>query len=240
MREIVLDTETTGLDPADGHRIVEIGCIELANHFPSGRTFHHYLNPQRAVPSDAAKIHGLEDAFLADKPKFSKIAAELIDFIGNAKIVAHNAAFDLSFLNAELKRAALPVLAAERMIDTLEIARIKLPGAKHTLDALVSRYKIKAGKRSVHGALLDAGLLAEVYLELIGGRQTSLISLMAGPIVDAADRVIVAARQRPEPRLFTITDAELAAHRAAVEAIGAGSIWRKWTKELTTRAPSSV
>ena len=174
MREIVFDTETTGLDPQTGDRLVEIGCIEIVNRIPTGASFHAYFNPQRDMPMEAERVHGLSAAFLADKPLFAERTQELLDFIGDAPLVAHNAQFDFGFLNFELQACELAPISLERMIDTLAIARKRHPGAKHTLDALCSRYGVDRSHRVLHGALLDAELLAQVYVELMGGRQIGL------------------------------------------------------------------
>src|SRR6478736_5957839 len=174
MREIVLDTETTGLDPLDGHRLVEVGCVELVNRIPSGHTFHAYFNPERGMPAEAFGVHGLSEQFLKDKPFFVETADDLIAFLGDAPLVIHNAAFDLGFLNAELERAGRPLIARERLVDTLLIARRKHPGGSNRLDDLCVRYAIDNSRRTKHGALLDAELLAEVYVELIGARQANL------------------------------------------------------------------
>ena len=174
MREIVFDTETTGLDPLTGDRMVEIGCIEIVNRIPTGATFHAYFNPQRDMPMEAERVHGLSAAFLSDKPLFSERAQELLDFLGDAPLVAHNAQFDFGFLNFELQACQLAIVGHDRMIDTLAIARKRHPGAKHTLDALCSRYGVDRSHRVLHGALLDAELLAQVYVELSGGRQIGL------------------------------------------------------------------
>ena len=171
MREIVLDTETTGLDPQDGHRIVEIGAVELYNHVPTGNVYHQYINPLISMPDQAFAIHGLSDEFLSDKPKFSKIAKEFLDFIGSAKLVIHNAAFDIKFINAELKSIDEEEITFDRATDTLAIARKKFPGSPASLDSLCRRFKIDNSARVVHGALLDSQILAEVYLELVGGKQ---------------------------------------------------------------------
>ena len=180
MREIVLDTETTGLNPKSGDRIVEIGCLELVNHVPTGETFHVYLNPERDMPAEAERVHGLTPEFLADKPLFAEIAEQLLAFIADAPLVAHNATFDLGFINAELERLGQTLIPAHRTIDTVEIARRKFPGAQASLDALCRRFQIDTTHRTKHGALLDAELLAHVYLELIGGREPGLI-LDSGP-----------------------------------------------------------
>ena len=174
MREIVLDTETTGLDPFTGHRVVEIGCIELVNCISTSATFHVYLNPERDMPAEAEAIHGLSSAFLSDKPKFADMAESLLEFLGDAKLVIHNAGFDLSFLNAELDRLKLPPIGRDRVVDTLALARRRHPGGPNKLDDLCTRYGIDNSRRTKHGALLDAELLAEVYAELVGGRQARL------------------------------------------------------------------
>ena len=171
MREIVLDTETTGFDPETGDRIVEIGGVELYNHVATGRTYHQYINPERSMPAEAFEVHGLGDDFLSDKPKFAQIGQDFVDFVGDARLVIHNAAFDMKFLNAELRWMGLPALPMERAIDTLGMARKKFPGSPATLDALCRRFNIDNSARTLHGALLDSEILAEVYLELIGGRQ---------------------------------------------------------------------
>ena len=174
MREIVFDTETTGLDPLSGDRLVEIGCVEMVNRVATGRTFHAYFNPQRDMPMEAERVHGLSTAFLADKPLFADMAAELLDFLGDDPLVAHNAQFDFGFLNAELTAAGHAPVSLERMVDTLALARRRHPGAKHSLDALCSRYGVDRSHRVKHGALLDAELLAQVYVELTGGHQIGL------------------------------------------------------------------
>jgi len=195
MREIVFDTETTGLSPTDGHRLVEIGCVELINKVETGRHFHAYFNPGRAMPSEAEAVHGLSAVFLSDKPLFAEKAAELIDFIGEAPLVAHNAAFDFGFLNWELSTCGLAVIDMARMIDTLALARARHPGAKHSLDALCTRYGIDRSHRIKHGALLDAQLLAQLYVELSGGRQIGL-SLKAETVVEARTLVAVSIGSR--------------------------------------------
>jgi DNA polymerase-3 subunit epsilon len=230
MREIVFDTETTGLDPKTGDRIVEIGAIELYNHIPTGRSFHRYLNPERPVPSAAVLIHGLEDAFLRDKPLFAAIADELMEFFGDANLIAHNASFDVAFLNAEFARLGKGTLGDDRIIDTLMLARRKHPGSPASLDALMARYAIDASRRTLHGALLDAELLADVYIELIGGRQAALI---LGGEPNAPTLTIAAPRSaaidaRATERRFTISAEEIAAHRAAIAGIGDKAIWLKY------------
>src|SRR5277367_3370137 len=199
MREIVFDTETTGLDPFQGDRMVEIGCIELVNRFPTGKTFHYYFNPERDMPEQAFKVHGLSIDFLKDKPLFAERVDELIAFLGDdAALVAHNAMFDLGFLNAELERAGRGAVSRERMIDTLVIARRKHAGGSNRLDDLCERYAIDNSRRTKHGALLDAELLAEVYVELIGARQPQLIlSQAAAPVQGAGEAIVL--RERPAP-----------------------------------------
>jgi DNA polymerase III subunit epsilon len=227
MREIVFDTETTGLDPLQGDRLVEIGCIELVNRYPTGKTFHWYFNPQRDMPESAFKIHGLSSEFLKDKPLFADKVDELIAFLGDAPLVAHNAMFDLGFLNAELERAGRPLVNRERMIDTLVIARRKHPGGSNRLDDLCLRYAIDNSHRTKHGALLDAELLAEVYLELIGARQGSLVLAQAAT-PRASAGAVVTVRERPAPLAVTVTDEEHAAHRRFVGTLGEGAIWRDY------------
>jgi DNA polymerase III subunit epsilon len=187
MREIVFDTETTGLSFAGGDRLVEIGCLELINRVETGRTFHAYVNPERPMAAEAQAVHGLSDVFLSDKPCFHAIVVDLLEFLGDAPLVAHNAGFDFSFLNGELKKCGHPEVHRERMVDTLMLARTRHPGAKHTLDALCSRYGIDRSHRVLHGALLDAQLLAQVYVELTGGRQIGL-----GLVAEVAEVEIVA------------------------------------------------
>ncbi len=190
MREIVLDTETTGFKPEEGHRVIEIGCVELINHLPSGQTRQWYINPEREVPEDAVRVHGITTAFLADKPLFREIAVEFLDFMADSPLIAHNATFDVNFLNAELKRLALPGVAPGRtVIDTVQLARQKFPGAGASLDALCKRFGIDNSGRSLHGALLDSTLLAEVYLELLGGRQTGFTLASPGTVAQTQTRI---------------------------------------------------
>jgi DNA polymerase-3 subunit epsilon len=228
LREIVLDTETTGLDPAEGHRIVEIGCVELFNHVPTGRVLHHYLNPDRDVPEGAAAVHGLTLSFLADKPRFGDIASELDAFIGEACIVAHNAGFDLAFLNAERARIGLAPVGADRICDTLLIARQKYPGAQNSLDALCRRFSIDLSERGKHGALLDCKLLASVYVELMGGHQARFELVRENVSTGASEGPRIPARQRPAPLGPRITDAELDAHMAFVATLGDKAIWLRY------------
>jgi DNA polymerase III subunit epsilon len=228
IREIVFDTETTGLDPYQGHRLVEIGCIELVNRFPSGKTFHRYLNPERDVPAEAVAIHGLSGEFLKGKPLFAEIAGDLLAFIGEAPLVAHNAAFDLGFLNAELDRVQHPAIARDRLVDTLMLARRKYPGGANRLDDLCVRFGIDNSRRTKHGALLDAELLAEVYLELIDARQAQL-GLVAATAVPAAMRPAGGAIWlRPIALVPRLTDADRAAHRVLIAELGAKAIWNDY------------
>ena len=227
MREIVLDTETTGLDPFQGHRLVEVGCVELINRIPSGQTFHVYLNPERAMPAEAFGIHGLSDEFLKDKPLFAHVADELLSFIGEAPLVMPNEAFDIGFLNAELDRLGRRPIGRERMIDTLLLARRKHAGVSNRLDDLCARYAIDSSRRTKHGALLDAELLAEVYVELIGARQAQLgLSQSAMPAQSSGEAIIV--RERPLPLAARVTDEERAAHREFVASLGENAIWRDY------------
>jgi DNA polymerase-3 subunit epsilon len=228
MREIVFDTETTGLDPLQGDRMVEIGCIELVNRFPSGKTFHCYFNPERDMPDPAFKVHGLSVDFLKDKPLFAHKVEELIEFLGDAPLIAHNAMFDLGFLNAELERAKRGAVARERLVDTLMLARRKHPGGSNRLDDLCARYKIDNSKRIKHGALLDAELLAEVYVELIGARQANLglAEAVSGGGETRVTAIVI--RERPQPLTPRIAAEELEAHRAFIAAMGEAAIWRKY------------
>jgi DNA polymerase-3 subunit epsilon len=227
MREIVFDTETTGLDPIQGDRLVEIGCIELINRFPTGKTFHCYFNPERDMPKSAFDVHGLSLDFLKDKPLFVHKVEELMDFMGDAPLVAHNAMFDLGFLNCELERAGRAAVTRERMIDTLLLARRKHPGGSNRLDDLCLRYAIDNSRRAKHGALLDAELLAEVYVELIGARQAQLVLAQAAAPVRALDDSIIV-RERPSPLVPRLTAEERAAHRSFVATLGEGAIWRDY------------
>jgi DNA polymerase-3 subunit epsilon len=224
MREIVIDTETTGLDPLQGHRMVEVGCIELVNRFPSGRTFHRYLNPERDVPAEACEVHGLTNEFLRDKPFFPEIADDLLAFIGDAPLVAHNALFDLGFVNAELDRCAKAQIPRDRLVDTLMLARRRHPAGPNGLDHLCARYGIDNSRRTKHGALLDAELLAEVYVELIGGRQASLILVEAGHGASSTGSGAIVL-PRPVPLAPRLTEDELKAHAAFIERFREKAIW---------------
>jgi DNA polymerase-3 subunit epsilon len=226
MREIVFDTETTGLDPGAGHRLVEIGCIELLNAIPTGQVFHRYVDPQRDMPEEAFKVHGLSAAFLTGKPLFGDIAADLVDFLGDAKLVAHNAEFDLRFLNAELTTHGHPPIAPDRIVDTLALARRRHPGVSNSLDALCGRYGIDVSRRTKHGALLDAEFLAEVYAELMGGRQAALVLVSASAA--ARPRAGLVAQPRPEPRAVAVSAAEVDAHARFVGTLGPKAIWQQY------------
>jgi DNA polymerase-3 subunit epsilon len=228
MREIVLDTETTGLDPLRGDRLVEIGCVEIFNRMPTGQTFHRHLNPERDMPAEAFAVHGLSSAFLADKPLFAHVVEEFLEFIADAPLVIHNASFDISFINAELDRIKRQAISRERLVDTLLLARRKHPGVSNRLDDLCSRYAIDNSRRTKHGALLDAELLAEVYIDLIGARQSQLI-LASETRESRAERAgDTPRRQRDTPLLPRITDADREAHRAFVATLGDKPIWNEF------------
>jgi DNA polymerase-3 subunit epsilon len=229
MREIVLDTETTGLDPFLGHRVVEIGCIELVNCISTSATFHVYLNPERDMPAEAEAIHGLSSAFLADKPKFADVAESLVEFLGDAKLVIHNAGFDLSFLNAELDRLKRPPIARDRVVDTLALARRRHPGGPNRLDDLCARYGIDNSRRTKHGALLDAELLAEVYAELVGGRQARFSLDRERTAVRAV--TVASAKERPAPLSPRLTPDEANSHRKLLATLGTNSVWRDYLAE---------
>lgn len=230
MREIVLDTETTGFEPTEGHRIVEIGAVELFNHMPTGRTYHQYINPKRMMPKEAFEVHGLGDDFLRDKPLFAAIAPAFLDFIADAPLVIHNASFDMKFLNAELTAANFTPLPASRAVDTLLIARKKFPGSPASLDALCRRFSIDNSMREKHGALLDSEILAEVYLELVGGRQPDFALATAAQNTateSAATGQGWRPRARPTPLVGRLTPEETAAHTAFVAKMGDAAIWLK-------------
>jgi DNA polymerase III subunit epsilon len=228
MREIVLDTETTGLDPGQGHRLVEVGCIELLNRIPTGATFHAYLNPDRDVPAEAFAIHGLSTEFLKGHRRFIEIADEFLAFIGDAPLVIHNAGFDHSFLCAELKRAERILIARERLVDTLLLARRKNPAGPNRLDDLCARYGIDNSRRTKHGALLDAEILAEVYVELIGARQAQLGLAESGERRTNGAEGIAVARGRPEKLAPRLSEAELTAHREFVAGLGENVLWQNY------------
>ena len=226
MREIVLDTETTGLNPDAGDRIVEIGGVELFNHVATGRNFHVYINPQRDMPQEAFAVHGLSTAFLSDKLVFKAVAEDFLAFVGDAKLVIHNASFDMRFLNAELGWAGLRTLPRTQAIDTLDIAKRRFPGANNTLDALCRRFGVDNSGREKHGALLDSELLAEVYLELMGGRQPDLTLAVAvrGETRGSAEWMVP---PRPRPLAPRLTEGEALAHARMVESLGPEALWLK-------------
>ncbi len=235
MREIVIDTETTGLDPANGHRIVEIGCVELFNAIPTGQTFHEYLDPERDVPEEAFRVHGISAEFLAGKPKFRDIVERFVAFLGEAMLVAHNAEFDVRFLNAELAAHGRAAIGIERVVDTLTLARRRHPGVPNSLDALCQRYSIDVSRRTKHGALLDAEILAEVYAELTGGRQASFVLQTAATARVNSDGA--ARLARPAALAPRIDAAELAAHAAFVARLGQKAIWRNYPLAHTPETP---
>lgn len=228
MREIVLDTETTGLDPLRGDRLVEVGCIELINRMPTGQTFHRYMNPEREMSVEAFAVHGLSTQFLADKPFFHEVVEELLAFIGEAPLVIHNASFDVSFINAELDRLKRPPIPRERLVDTLLLARRKHPGVSNRLDDLCSRYAIDNSRRTKHGALLDAELLAEVYVDLIGARQSQLILASETTEIRVSASGEILRRQRTVALIPRITDADREAHRAFVATLSDKPIWMEY------------
>jgi DNA polymerase-3 subunit epsilon len=228
LREIVLDTETTGLDPFDGHRVVEIGCIELINCIPTGRSWHCHLNPERDMPYQAFEVHGLSTEFLRDKPRFADLADDMLGFIEGAMLVMHNAAFDFGFLNAELDRAGRSLLRWDSVVDTLALARRRHPGAPCSLDALCKRYGIDLSEREMHSALLDCRLLASVYVELVGGHQARLDFAINGAQAALLGARQEAVRARPRPLEPRLTAAEIEAHRAFVATLGADALWLRY------------
>ena len=226
MREIVFDTETTGLNALGGDRLIEIGCVELHNHIATGSTFHAYINPQRTVPAEAVDIHGLDDDFLDGKPVFAAIVDGFLDFVGDSPLVAHNAAFDRGFINMELRRTERPEFADKRFVDTLVLARRRHPAGPNSLDALCARYRIDNSSRTKHGALLDAEILAEVYVELLGGRQADLgLSQTAAAVALAVSNTTTA--QRPAPLPSRLSEADAAAHKDFVKSLGKKALWLK-------------
>lgn len=237
MREISFDTETTGLNPRGGDRLVEIGGVELINHIPTGNVYHVYINPERDMPEEAFRVHGLSEEFLSDKPLFPSVADAFLEFVGDGTLVIHNAAFDMGFINMELERAGKRTIPNTQVIDTLDIARRKHPTGPNSLDALCSRYGIDNSKRVKHGALLDAEILAEVYLELIGGRQTALGLITEEEAMPSASQDTPApgelgsfnAKQRPSPLAPLLIGEEYAAHTAFVEGMGEDAIWKKYS-----------
>jgi len=237
MREISFDTETTGLNPRGGDRLVEIGGVELINHIPTGNVCHLYINPERDMPEEAFRVHGLSEEFLSDKPKFVEVADQFLDFVGDGTLVIHNAAFDMGFINMELERVGRPIIPNTQVIDTLDLARRKHPTGPNSLDALCSRYGIDNSRRVKHGALLDAEILAEVYLELIGGRQTALglITETDGSqegeqsgSFEPGDLGSFDAKPRPAPLAALISEAEAKAHAEFISGMGDDAIWKKY------------
>ena len=236
MREIVLDTETTGLDPLRGDRLVEVGCVELFNRMPTGQTFHRYMNPERDMPAEAFNVHGLSTEFLASKPLFAEVVEEFLAFIGDAPLVIHNASFDISFINSELDRIKRPVILKERLVDTLLLARRKHPGVSNRLDDLCSRYAIDNSRRTKHGALLDAELLAEVYIDLIGARQSQLILAAESIGIRIGGGGETVRRQREIPLVARVSDEDRAAHRAFVATLGDKPIWNDFLPAISAAA----
>jgi DNA polymerase-3 subunit epsilon len=227
MREIVLDTETTGLSPAEGHRLVEIGCLEIVNQIPTGAIYHVLINPERDVPEDAYRVHGHATAFLMDKPIFAQIAPDFLAFIGADRLVIHNAEFDVRFINAELTRIGREPIPPAQVLDTLALARRKHPGAPNSLDALCDRYRIDRSRRIRHGALLDAEILVEVYGELLGGRQRSL-AFSASPASRASrfsEAPAAERKRRPAPLPSLLTEAEMSAHAEHIATLGENALW---------------
>jgi DNA polymerase III subunit epsilon len=228
LREIVLDTETTGLDATAGDRLIEIGCVEIVNRIPTGREFHRYLNPERDMHRDAVEVHGLTMEFLADKPLFKDVADEFLDFIGTAPLVAHNATFDLAFVNAELARLAKPALRADRLVDTLALARRRHPAGPNSLDALCKRYGIDNSQRIKHGALMDSLLLASVYVELLGERQATLGLGGQGDAESALELRMVPALPRPQPLPSRLMEAGETLHREFIKTLGPKALWLRF------------
>jgi DNA polymerase-3 subunit epsilon len=239
LREIVLDTETTGTEHANGDRIIEIGCVELLNHIPTGRTYHVYINPQRPVSAGALAVHGLTDEFLSDKPVFTAIVEEFVEFLGDGRLVIHNAAFDIGFINAEFARTGHQPIPLGDVVDTLSMARRKHPGAANNLDALCSRYGIDNSKRTRHGALLDAEILAEVYIELIGGKQVGFdLSLQpaARNGIGSRNGAAIAREARPRHLISRLNEVERQAHEAFIQSLGPNALWREYLGEPTPEA----
>jgi len=228
MREVVMDTETTGLDPKEGHKIVEIGAVELFNHIPTGRTFHKYINPQRLMPKEAFDIHGLSDEFLKKHPIFREVAESFLDFIGSSRLIIHNASFDIRFLNSELDGVGFTQIPNDRVLDTLMIARQKFPGSPASLDALSRRFKVDVSKREKHGALIDSEILAAVYLELIGGRQPGF-ELLSSNNSNKDSKIKRRKLNRKEPLLIRLSIAEKEAHKNFIRTLGDKALWKKFS-----------
>jgi DNA polymerase-3 subunit epsilon len=236
MREIILDTETTGLSPAEGHRLVEIGALEMVNQIATGAVYHALINPEREVPDDAYRVHGHSTAFLSDKPVFAQIAPDFLKFIGEDQLVIHNAEFDIRFINAELERAGLSLIPSERVVDTLALARRKHPGSPNSLDALCDRYQIDRSRRIKHGALLDAEILVEVYGELTGGRQRSLVFATEERASGRRRALTRKAKPRLIPLASLLTEGEAAAHAAHIAKLGEAAMWRRYLEPAPERA----
>ena len=232
MREIVLDTETTGLDALRGDRLVEIGCVEMFNRMPTGQTFHRHINPEREMPPEAFAVHGLSTEFLRAKPLFAEVVDDFLEFIADAPLIIHNASFDVSFINAELDRIKRPPIARERLVDTLLLARRKHPGVSNRLDDLCSRYAIDNSRRTKHGALLDAELLAEVYIDLIGARQSQLVLASESREIRIGISSEMPRRQREVPLVPRVTDTDREAHRAFIATLGDKPIWNDFLPAL--------
>jgi DNA polymerase III subunit epsilon len=232
MREIVLDTETTGLDALRGDRLVEIGCVEMFNRMPTGQTFHRHINPEREMPAEAFAVHGLSTEFLRAKPLFAEVVDDFLEFIADAPLVIHNASFDVSFINAELDRIKRPPIARERLVDTLLLARRKHPGVSNRLDDLCSRYAIDNSRRTKHGALLDAELLAEVYIDLIGARQSQLVLASESREIRIGISSEMPRRQREVPLAPRVTDTDREAHRAFLATLADKPIWNDFLPAL--------
>ncbi len=230
LREIVLDTETTGLDPRKGDRLIEVGCVEIVNRIPTGREFHRFINPERSVPAEAEAVHGISTSFLLDKPLFNAVAEEFLDFIAGDTLVIHNAVFDVGFLNMELERLKHPAISMSRVVDTLQLARRRHPAGPNSLDALCKRYGIDNSKRIKHGALMDSLLLAEVYVELLGERQASLglQSERGGASRSVRGGGLAVRGPRPVPLPVRLTEDLIAAHRAFVETLGPKALWKRY------------
>ncbi|WP_158815968.1 DNA polymerase III subunit epsilon [Methylocapsa sp. S129] len=228
MREIILDTETTGLSPAEGHRLVEIGCLEIVNQIPTGATYHVLINPERDVPDEAYRVHGHSTTFLADKPVFAQVVTEFLAFIGEDRLVIHNAEFDMRFINAELVKTGRDPISNSRVIDTLALARRKHPGAPNSLDALCDRYRIDRSRRIKHGALLDAEILVEVYGELLGGRQRSLVFSGNERANRSGVAPVVERKSRSAPLASLLTNGESVAHADHIARLGEGALWRRY------------
>lgn len=240
MREIILDTETTGLSPAEGHRLVEIGCLEVVNQVATGAVFHVLINPERDMPEEAFRIHGHSSALLADKPVFGQIVAEFLSFIGDDRLVIHNAEFDMRFINAELVKTGRVAIPTSRVTDTLALARRKHPGAPNNLDALCDRYRIDRSRRIKHGALLDAEILVEVYIELLGGRQRSLIFSNQERANRMVESRVVERKFRTAMLPSLLTEAENVAHADHVAKIGKDALWRRFLDATADASPATA